>query len=196
MLSSTSRIPRFWDLIGGLAREFEAAPELYRELRALEKSAQLTTTERGKSSERMTLSEDHVDRGDFEAAIVLLEKVLAYDPQHGPAKRAVIYCMIKTGRLSEAEHRLQLALAAQPDDFVSATYLGWVLLLNDDKAGYKHLERAIELSPSNLAAWQVWASSYIKFGRLAELPALLARAEEALDQEDFEKLMSQLPPIQ
>ena len=102
---------------------------------------------------------DNVSQENYETAIPMFERVLEIDPDYAPAyvELAVAYVDQAWHGWLPAEERVQLATAAaeravslDPDFAYARATVGTVLLFQGDVAGgVRHLERALEMDPTD-----------------------------------------------
>ena len=106
------------------------------------------------------------------------------------------YCYLQRDRGRDAVNCLIQAIKRQPDDYVSRTYLGSMLMSNGIPGGAEHLQQALALSPSYVPAWGVKIKTLIKEGDLDAARRLVDNAKRQLNPEKFEDLQDQLPSFE
>ncbi len=121
-------------------------------------------------------------RGQFDQAILLLERALQNDPFSAETMINMGTAYMQKGQLEKAEDLLLTALQINPDHFTTQSNLGLLYLLwaRYDQAA-EHLERALEIMPDSAGTRNNLGVSLLRLGRFAE-----ARAQ-------FERLAGQTP---
>jgi len=124
----------------------------------------------------------------YTAAIELLERAIALEPNYAPALALASWAHEKRKTfggpapdgVDDAETALALArraLDADPDDAMAMALLGWErILFRRDYSGLDLCSRAVELNPNNRAVLDIGAVSHLYAGDLEQVIACGMRA--------------------
>ena len=111
----------------------------------------------------------HTQRGQFDQAILELEKVLKKDPFSAEAYNNLATAYMQKGQMEKAEELLNTSLQISPDYRIAFLNLG---LLNLARGRYDaaadYLERAIEQAPNDPSPRNNLAVSLMRIGRYDE----------------------------
>lgn len=142
------------------AREFDRAEELARQ------SLEIWP---GVNAGLRTLGTVYLQRGQFDQAILVLERALRDDPFNVSTFNNLAIAYMQRGQLDRAEDLLLSAVQIQPDIPSTQINLGllYVLWGRYDQA-VEHLEPAVGLLPNNRSAVQNLGVSLMRMGRIAE----------------------------
>ena len=115
-----------------------------------------------------------LSEGQFDQAIRALRRVLARDPENGPAPRFLAEALLKADRPAEALAALEPYLRKQPQGREPYELLGEILEAKGDKGQFlPRLERAAADDPENLALQFALGERLRDAGRVDEADALL-----------------------
>lgn len=126
-----------------------------------------------------TLGTIYLQRGQFDQAILTLERALKDDPFNVSTFNNLAIAYMQRGQLERAEDLLLSALQVQPDTPATQINLGllYVLWGRYDQA-VEHLEPAVRLLPENRSAVQNLGVSLMRLGRTADARAQFRRLLE------------------
>lgn len=85
--------------------------------------------------------------GDEQAALDILESVLAASPRHARANYVAGILQLRAGAMREAAERLEIAYERAPDDSHAAYFLGQAIEPDDPERALELYERAIDIDP-------------------------------------------------
>ncbi len=109
-------------------------------------------------------------RGDLDGGRARLLRAHTLDPTRYEVLRALLDLDVKQGRLGESGERVASALAAKPDDPKLVQLQGEVALYSGDhQAAEASFQRAIELDPNDIAAYEKLARYMMVTGRPDEV---------------------------
>lgn len=92
----------------------------------------------------------HLEAGDFESAVKVLEATVKLDPERAATQQALAYALDRLDRLEDAIGAYERAAQLDPDDSLTHNNLGAALTRSGDhEKAVTVLERALELDPSN-----------------------------------------------
>lgn len=132
-----------------------------------------------------------VDLGHHAAAIALLRRVLAIDPEHAIGHLLLARCLLATRRIHAARHEAGLALAIAPElPDAHVTMASCALAFQKLGAARQHAEQALALEPESPGALLVLAHIADRLQRPDEREALLARARD-VDPENTTIIIAQ-----
>jgi len=116
-------------------------------------------------------------RGRSEAAIELIERSIALDPQHADRYNNLGNVLVESGRLAEATEVYQKAIDLQPGHADAYNNLGTVLRAqsryDDAAAAY---QKAIELNPGHIDAYNNFGNLLSSRGMVREAVAYYCKA--------------------
>ena len=108
-------------------------------------------------------------RGDVDAALADLERVIALDPGYVPARWRQGLWLLDRGDTDRARAAFQVAAQAAPGDPAGASGLALVQLSKREDAGAAStLEKLLAASPGNRYALQLLGTAYRRLGREAD----------------------------
>lgn len=97
----------------------------------------------------------HLEAGDFESAVAVLEATVRLAPERASTQQALAYALDRLGRLDDAISAYERAAALAPDDALTLNNLGAALTrVGEHDRALAVLERAIELDPDSELAQQ------------------------------------------
>lgn len=146
---------------------------------------------------RLRNGKEKLERGEVAGAIEAFARVLESDPGNRVAKTLLALGYTKEGNLREAEKLYVELLSQTPEDATLCVSLG-VLYLQMDRLSEatEFLQDALKLQPESKKAHSTLALVYVKQGRWkeardefkeAEQPAMVARMEEKIQEEETQK---------
>jgi tetratricopeptide (TPR) repeat protein len=124
----------------------------------------------------LRLAEQMRSQGNHDGAVDALRRVLARDPDHGPAHASLAHTLLAMRRLPAAEHEIALALRLEPDDPTVLFAAAAVTI------AARRLDDAEELIDRLLAVDPADGINYILAAQLCMERRRFAAAEEHLDK--------------
>ena len=108
----------------------------------------------------------YIHRGQFDQAILILERALQNDPFSSEALNNLATAYLQKGQLEKAEDLLLTSLQIRSENFTTQVNLGLLYLLwaRYDQAA-EHLEQAVQLAPENAAVRNNLGVALIRIGR-------------------------------
>jgi tetratricopeptide (TPR) repeat protein len=133
-------------------------------------------------------AQSDIDKSDFEAAIVPLQKFIAEQPDVAYAHFQLAYVFTALKRTDDARAEYERAIALDPKMSEAHLNLGIILLEKDPAAAVAPLRRAVELLPAQSRPRYLLG---VALERSGDLPAAAESFEGAanLDPHDFETLL-------
>lgn len=132
-----------------------------------------------------------VDLGHHAAAIALLRRVLAIDPEHAIGHLLLAQCLLATKRIHAARHEAGLALALAPElPDAHVVMASCALAFQKLGAARHHAEQALALEPETPGALLVLAHVADRTQQHAERERLLTRARD-IDPENTTVIVAQ-----
>jgi spermidine synthase len=186
---------RLWLLIGRLGAAVDTDDALDAELAAVSARAKARFGELLLAEDRLREGAALLKEGKLKEAVERLEKVVAADPDFGPAHRLLGLPLLRIGAGRKGLEHLVRAINLQPDDYESRTNLASLLLVLDAKGDEDQARRAIEIHPRYALAWEIHAKTLAKRGELAAARATMAEAKTHLSRADFAVLEKKLEPV-
>ena len=129
-----------------------------------------------------------MDKGDFAAAVVPLEKVIAEQPDFAYAHFQLAYVYTALKQTEEARSEYERAIVADPKMSEAYLNLGILLLDKDPSAAVAPLRKAAELLPAQSRPHFLLGVALERGGELTAAAAAFEHAV-ALDPQDFDTLL-------
>ena len=121
----------------------------------------------------------HLQRGDPETAVKLIETAVKYDPNNAEMLNNLSGALIRVGRVGDAEKSIRLALKHKPDYPEANSTMGKLLIAADKFVdAEQYILRAIELKPSLLSAHNNLGNALQGLGRVKDAEQSFRRALE------------------
>ena len=115
--------------------------------------------------------------GDFNGAVGLLERALAFNPLDGAAYNDIALCLVEQGRIDGVLEIFDKGLAVEPDYATIHHNKGWLLnKIGRPSEALECFEQALSLEPRRVVTWENMANAYEEQGRLSEALEAYRRA--------------------
>ncbi len=127
----------------------------------------------------LRLADEMRVQGNHDGAIDALRRVLARDPEHGPAHASLAHTLLAMRRLPAAEHEIAIALRLEPDEPTVLFAAAAVMIAARRLAEAARLvDRLLEVDPTDAIHYILAAQLCMDERRFADAEAHLERARE------------------
>lgn len=149
--------------------------------------------------EMLRQAQQHTAEGEHEAALALLDRVIAIDPEWGGGHSIKGTTLTQLGRLEEAEPLLRRAIQLDPEDVAARSMLAKVRYIQGDEAEAEAILTALlerRLHPVvEVNVRSDLARLYARSNRAAEVLSQIDPALEIAEHEDVPILTAEVPTL-